>query len=209
MTHPNTKCRRGLSVAMLALAIGSAIPLTANADADNFDITFKARIRETTCDMTINGLDSSASIPLGTGGRATIDEIVQNMDANSGTTITPFSLEMKNCPSSLSGIKTIITGTYAANNTVLIPSTSEDETATKSGGIGVKISRASAPTEYFRIFGTSSQSGSDTEIIHWNGNEIDQGKVELLARLVPMRPEANNTEPGAFQVTATFNFTYE
>ncbi|EMR5618114.1 fimbrial protein [Salmonella enterica] len=209
MTHPNKICRGAMRTAMLALAMSSTAPLTAHADADQFDITFKANIRETTCDMTINGLDSSASIPLGTGGRATIDEIVQNMDANSGTTITPFSLEMKNCPSSLNGIKTIITGKYAANNTVLIPSTSEDETATKSGGIGVKISRASAPTEYFRIFGNSSQSGSDTEIIHWNDDEINQRKVELLARLVPMRPVADNTEPGAFQVTATFNFTYE
>ena len=53
MTLKSNKYLRSLPVAMLALAVCSSV----HADnGDSIDITFRANIRDTTCDMTINEL---------------------------------------------------------------------------------------------------------------------------------------------------------
>ncbi|EIX6434769.1 fimbrial protein [Salmonella enterica] len=212
MIHQKTKYRCGLSVAILALAIGSAIPLSANASGDKFDITFKANIRETTCDMTINGSSSSSTITIGNDGKVTLGDIITHKDDASsiGPSMATFSLEIKECPQSLTGIKTTISGThsgYDPTSTILVSSQSGDATPT---GIGAKISRASAPTSYFKIFSSPTDtSDSDTEVIKWSQDEIEAGRVDLSARLVPTRDNAVSATTGSFRATATFNFSYE
>ena len=123
-----------------------------------------------------------------------------------------FSLEVKNCPTSLGGIKTTISGNpYTNDATILLPGTSDSRNATSA--LGVKISRASASTDYFKIFSGTNTSESGSEVIIWTADEMDKakdGKVMLLARLVPTG-EYSKTNPGIgqFQATATFNFSYE
>ncbi|RXO39124.1 fimbrial protein [Salmonella enterica] len=209
MTHPNKICCGAMRTAMLALAMSSAAPLTAHANADQFDITFKANIRETTCDMTINGSSNSAIIDI---GNVTLGEIITHKDDNSSTgpNMATFTLEMKECPQSLTGIKTTISGSYSGydtTGTILISSQSGDATPT---GIGARISRTSAPTSYFKIFDSStSTSDNGSEVIKWEGDELTAGKVNLVARLVPTQSDASSAVTGNFRATATFNFSYE
>lgn len=209
MTHPNTLCRGALRIAMLTLTMGSAVPLTAHADSNQYDITFKANIRETTCDMTINGSSNSAIIDI---GNVTLGEIITHKDDDSSTApnMATFTLEMKECPQSLTGIKTTISGSYSsydATGTILISSQSGDATPT---GIGARISRTSDPTSYFKIFGSStSTSDNDSEVIKWDDTELTTKKVNLVARLVPTKSDASSAVTGNFRATATFNFSYE
>lgn len=215
MNHQKYPHRRSLPIAMLALAIGATLPVTANAGSgdQSFDVTFNANIRNTTCDMTINGANAAATITIGTG-QVTLSDIIHHKDDNTTTApnMATFSLEVKNCPTSFSGIKTTISGTpYANDATILLPGTSDSRNATSA--LGVKISRASASTDYFKIFSGTNTSESGSEVIIWTADEMDKakdGKVMLLARLVPTG-EYSKTNPGIgqFQATATFNFSYE
>ncbi|EOF9297452.1 fimbrial protein [Enterobacter bugandensis] len=209
MIHQETQYRSGLAVAILALAIGSAIPLTANADTDSFDITFKANIKETTCDMTINGSSGSSVIDI---GNVSLGDVISHRDDNSSTApnMATFSLEVKECPRSLTSIKTTISGShsgYDSTSTILVSSQEGDTTPT---GIGAKISRTNEPTSYFKIFDSSSSTSSNgSEVILWKPEELTTGRVNLVARLVPTKSDASSAVTGNFRATATFNFSYE
>ena len=63
-----------LSSSLMALSLGTY--------ADNLDITFTANIRDTTCDMKIEGGSGDGSsnvIPIGTDGKVRLDYIILKM----------------------------------------------------------------------------------------------------------------------------------
>jgi hypothetical protein len=195
---------------MLALAMGSVMPIAANAD--DYNITFKARILETTCDMTINGSDSSATILIGDAGKVSMGDIIshRNDATTAGPSMAGFSLEIKECPSSIGGIKTTITGSFSGydpSHKTIVGSQSGDAAPPSTG---IRFSRSIAPTDYFTIFAAGNTSDVATEVIKWSPDEITAGKVNLLARLVPTSDSRiGSMEPGAVHITATFNFEYE
>ncbi|ELW2863170.1 fimbrial protein [Salmonella enterica] len=208
MTNLCHHIRHSLPLALLTLAIGS--PAQA-AQPQSIDITFKAKIIESTCNVTINGSDAVASITLGgSDGSATLDEIAQYMDGDfNSATMTTFSLEVADCPSSIASVQTTLGGTFPASNTILIPTTADSASGNTSGGVGVRISR-SGTKNYLKVFGEKgSTTASDSESIKWSDAELSAGKVDLDARLVTMRADMNNTDVGHLKVTATFNFNYE
>ncbi|POP41581.1 hypothetical protein CHU32_16845 [Superficieibacter electus] len=208
MTNLCHHLRHSLPLALLTLAIGS--PAQA-AQPQAIDITFKAKVIEATCNVTINGSDATAIITLGSEGNATLDEIVQYMDGDfNSATMTRFTLGAKDCPESIASVQTTLGGVIpGTSNTILIPTTADASAGNTAGGVGVRISRANTK-DYLRVFGEKgSSSATDDESIKWTPGELSDGQVQLDARLVTMRGDMSNTEVGHLQVTATFNFNYE
>lgn len=166
--------------------------------ADNLDITFTANIRDTTCDMKIeggNGDGSSNVIPIGTNGKVRLDYIIlKNAKAT-----TNFKLKMVSCPSSLASLKTTISGSTSPVTTAIKNSLSGEGSAEH---IGVAISRTATPDAPFII-----NSTTDTQRLIWSSGEISAGEVSLLATLVETASGQGTT--GNFSGIATFNFTYE
>ena len=165
--------------ALLALALSSQ----AMAGTTNLDVTFTATLRETTCDMTIEGGTGdgqSNTIQIGTAGKTSLGDIINGVD----TVTAPFKLKITECPTSIAAIKTTVAGIASTDY------------------IGVTIARASAPTSIF-----TPNSAEDSKRLVWTQAEINAKEVALLARLVQTKSGSATT--GDFSALATFNFTYE
>ena len=166
--------------------------------SDNLDVTFTANIRETTCDMAISGGTGDGknnTITLGTSGKTRIDTI------SAGTATTDFKLVLTECPSSLTSLKTTVSGSVSN----LMNTAIANNIASASGGasyVGVSIARSSAPTTPFEI-----NSTDDSKRIVWTPGEITAKEVPLTAKLV--ETQASSATTGTFNAVATFNFYYE
>ncbi|WP_393949407.1 fimbrial protein [Kluyvera intermedia] len=166
--------------------------------ATSLDVTFTATLRETTCDMAIEGGSGSGqnnTIPIGSGGTVSLDKIV-NGDSSAQAT---FKLKITECPDSLQGLKTTITGTTTTSNTVIDNGSSASNAAES---IGISIARVSATDAPFTI-----NASSDNGRIVWSSQEISGKEVPLVAMLVETSSGKGST--GDFSAMATFNFTYE
>lgn len=178
------------SATLLAACCGYA------SAADNLNLTFSANVRETTCDIKIDGGTgdgTSNTITLGTEGKSRVDHVVN------GSVTSNFKLVITECPSSLTSLKTQVSGT-AATSTALANSI-----ASSSGGaanVGLTIARVSSPGTPFEINATD-----DSKRLVWTGDEISNKEVDLLATLVETKADSAST--GTFETLATFNFTYE
>ncbi|WP_296236579.1 fimbrial protein [uncultured Enterobacter sp.] len=177
-----------------------ALVLSAQAMAETktLDVTFTATLRETTCDMKIQGGTGDGSkntIPIGTSGKTSLADIAAGNDAAS----TTFKLLITECPSSLSGLKTTITGTQSTDLLTAIANAATDSPASN---MGVTIARVSAPTTPFTINATE-----DAKRLVWTAGEISGKEVPLIARLVETKTGQATT--GSFSAIATFNFVYE
>ncbi|MBM1022724.1 fimbrial protein [Enterobacter sp. A11] len=165
--------------------------------ADNLDVTFTANIRETTCDMAISGGTGNGknnTITLGTNAKTRIDTIA------AGTATTDFKLVLTECPSSLSSLKTTVSGSASTVKTAI----ANGITAASGGAsyVGVSIARSSLPTAPFEI-----NSTDDSKRIVWSPGEISAQEVPLTAKLV--ETQAGSATTGQFNAVATFNFYYE
>lgn len=182
--------------ALLALALSSQ----AIAASTNLDVTFTATLRETTCDMKIEGGTGDGMnnvIPIGTGGSASLADIVAANDKAAAT----FKLKIIACPDSLSSLKTTITGDQSG----YLPTLIKNAVTKLNGGadyVGVSIARASAQDAPFVINGQT-----DSERLVWSPTEIDTDEVTLVAQLRESRAGSGTT--GLFSALATFNFIYE
>lgn len=166
--------------------------------ADNLDVTFTANIRETTCDMAISGGTGDGknnTITLGTSGKTRIDTI------SAGTATTDFKLVLTECPSSLTSLKTTVSGSVSN----LMKTAIANGVTAASGGasyVGVSIARSLLPTAPFEI-----NSTDDSKRIVWSQGEISTKEVPLTAKLV--ETQAGSATTGTFSAVATFNFYYE
>lgn len=163
----------------------------------NLDLTFTATLRETTCDMTLEGGSGDGTnniIPIGSGGITQLDKII---NADSAATTT-FKLKIVDCPSSLTKLKTTITGTASSIQTAI----SNSATNNAASNVGVSIARVSTPDQPFEINATD-----DTKSLLWTSGEISAQEVPLVARLMETTTGQGTT--GIFSATATFNFEYE
>ncbi|MGF6103412.1 fimbrial protein [Enterobacter sp. A4] len=187
----------GKKIGLLILGSG-LMALSLISHADNLDITFTANIRDTTCDMEIEGGSGDGTsnvIPIGTSGKVRLDYIIlKNAKAT-----TSFKLKMVSCPSSLASLKTTISGNASPVPTAIDNSLSGDGSAEN---IGVAISRTATPDAPFTI-----NSTTDALRLNWSSGEISSGEVSLLATLVETASGKGTT--GNFSGIATFNFTYE
>lgn len=165
--------------------------------ADNLDVTFNANIRETTCDIKIDGGTgdgTSNTITLGTDGKARVDDIAN------GAVKFPFRLVITECPSSLTALKTVVSGTASDVKTALANSVTVPEGG--ADNVALAISRADAPEAPFEINATD-----DSKRLVWTSSEINSKEVDLLATLIETKTDGAMT--GQFSTLATFNFTYE
>jgi len=165
--------------------------------ADNLDVTFSANIRETTCDIKIDGGTgdgTSNTITLGTDGKARVDDIAN------GAVKFPFRLVITECPSSLTALKTVVSGKASDVKTALANSVTVPEGG--AGNVALAISRADAPEAPFEINATD-----DSKRLVWTSSEINSKEVDLLATLIETKTDGAMT--GQFSTLATFNFTYE
>jgi len=191
LTH-KTLVRGVCAAALMTLFSGYA------AAAENLDVTFSANIRETTCDIKIDGGTGNGTnntIPLGTDGKTRVDYVA------GGKVASPFKLVITQCPSSLSALKTSISGTATATTKTALANSIEKA----SGGaeyVGLSIARSSALASPFEI-----NSTDDSKRLVWTQDEINGKEVELTASLVETMAESATT--GEFRTLATFNFTYE
>ncbi|MCS2150254.1 fimbrial protein [Scandinavium manionii] len=178
------------------LLIGSYTPVSF---AQNVNVDFTANIRETTCDMRITGGTGDGqnnTIQIGAGGKTSLDKILSGDSSVS----VPFSLDIVSCPSSLSALKTTISGTRSSYISSAIANGASG--ADKADFIGVQISRASGGNAFI------INSTNDAERLVWTNDEIStQKKVDLLAKLVTT--SASDATTGEFNAVATFNFTYQ
>ncbi|MEG1209896.1 MAG: fimbrial protein [Leclercia sp.] len=196
MKHPlNTRTKKML---MRSLCTGALVTLLSGyAAAESLDVTFSANIRETTCDIKIDGGTGegmSNNIVLGTNGKTRVDHIA------GGTITSPFKLTITACPSSLNALKTTVSGTASTMTTALANSITVG-----SGGasnVGLSIARTSARSAPFEI-----NSTDDSKRLVWTPGEIANKEVELTASLVETK--TNSAAPGEFRALAIFNFTYE
>lgn len=190
------------------LALFAALTFASSVQAGDLDVEFKANIRATTCDMSIGGATTTTTIPF---GDVLLNDVISHRADTSfdETTMERFTLDVVNCPESLKSLKTAISGVHANDNTILISSVTGDSDL---GGLGVQFSRSTNMSSHFLIYGATNPSGNDgtdTQVIYWSQDEIDAKKIDMVAHLVTMRADATNSNIGAFQATATFNFTYE
>lgn len=181
--------------AFLALAVSSQAMA---AGSSSLDVTFTATLRETTCDMKIEGGSGDGknnTIPIGTSGKTSLADITNGADAAS----TTFKLKITECPSSLTALKTTITGTVSADMSTAIANAANSNAAT---AMGVSIARSMSPTSPFTI-----NSTEDANRLVWSKQEIDTNEVPLIARLVETKSGEATT--GNFSAVATFNFEYQ
>ena len=179
---------------MLALCVSTSS--MANGTL-NLDLTFTATLRETTCDMTIEGGSGDGTnntIPIGSGGISQLDKII---NADSSAT-TPFKLKLVECQSGLVKLKTTITGTASSVKTAL----SNSATDNAASNVGVSIARVSIPDQPFEV-----NSTDDAKSLIWTPSEISAKEVPLVARILETTTGKGTT--GNFSATATFNFEYE
>ncbi|WP_413595525.1 fimbrial protein [Citrobacter youngae] len=163
----------------------------------NLDLTFTATLRETTCDMPLEGGSGDGTnniIPIGSGGITQLDKII---NADSAATTT-FKLKIVDCPSSLTKLKTTITGTASSIQTAI----SNSATNNAASNVGVSIARVSTPDQPFEINATD-----DAKSLLWTSSEISAQEVPLVAQLMETATGKGTT--GIFSATATFNFEYE
>lgn len=185
---------------VLSLAPLSALLIMAlqtPAQAVDLDVSFTATLRETTCDMKIEGGTGDGTnntIPIGTAGKTNLADIVNGSDAAS----TQFKLKITECPSSLAGLKTTITGTASTVKTAITNAAA----SSPASNMGVSIARVSASTTPFEV-----NSTDDAKRLVWTTAEINSKEVPLIARLV--ETQAGSATTGNFSATATFNFVYE
>ncbi|WP_333851355.1 fimbrial protein [Leclercia sp.] len=193
MTHfLHTLPRQVIGSAALLL-LGSSYAMA----ADNLDVSFSANIRETTCDIKIDGGTgdgTSNTITLGTDGKARVDDIAN------GSVTFPFRLLITECPSSLTSLKTVVSGTASEVKTALANSILEP--AGGAENVALAISRADNPQAPFEINATD-----DSKRLVWTQDEIGNKEVDLLATLIETK--SGDAMTGAFSTLATFNFTYE
>ena len=185
------RCLLGCSGILLATALPG--------QATSLDVTFTANLRETTCDMAIEGGSGDGknnTIPVGANGIVSLDKIISGDSAAQAT----FKLKITECPSSLQSLKTTISGTKSAEKETVI--LNGNATADAAGALGITIAIASATDAPFVI-----NAGSDTGRLVWTSQEINNKEVPLVATLVETQTGQGTT--GAFSALATFNFTYE
>lgn len=163
----------------------------------NLDLTLTATLRETTCDMALEGGSGDGTnniIPIGSGGITQLDKII---NADSSAT-TAFKLKIVDCPSSLTKLKTTITGNVSSIQTAIGNSATDNA----ASNVGVSIARAVTPDQPFEINATD-----DTKSLLWTSGEISAQEVPLVARLMETATGKGTT--GIFSAIATFNFEYE
>ncbi|HGN9371263.1 TPA: fimbrial protein [Citrobacter pasteurii] len=181
-------------IILLTLCVSS--PSMANGTL-NLDLTFTATLRETTCDMTLEGGSGDGTnnvIPIGSGGITQLDKII-NADTSA---TTAFKLKIVDCPSSLTKLKTTITGSASSIQTAI----SNSATNNAASNVGVSIARAITPDQPFEINATD-----EAKTLLWTSSEINAQEVPLVARLIETATGKGTT--GIFSATATFNFEYE
>lgn len=173
------------------------LALQTPSHAADLEVSFTATLRETTCDMKIEGGSGDGTnntIPIGTAGKTNLADIVNGSDAAS----TPFKLKITECPDSLAALKTTITGTASALKMAI----ANGATSSAAANMGVSIARVSASTTPFEV-----NSTDDAKRLVWTTAEINSKEVPLIARLV--ETETGKATTGNFSATATFNFVYE
>ncbi|EAW1170544.1 fimbrial protein [Salmonella enterica subsp. enterica] len=181
-----------------ALLLAALSSQTMAADT-NLDVTFTATLRETTCDMAIEGgtgsNDSQTFLIGDESGKTTLADII-NKTTNASTS---FKLKITECPSSLTGLKTTISGTKSGYvDTAIVNAL----TTGKADYTGVSIARATAPEAPFTI-----NSSDDTKRLVWSDEEITSQEVVLVASLVETK--SGLATAGNFSAIATFNFEYQ
>ena len=177
------------------ILLATALP----GQATSLDVTFTANLRETTCDMAIEGGSGDGknnTIPVGANGIVSLDKIISGDSAAQAT----FKLKITECPSSLQSLKTTVSGTKSGyKDTVIINGAT---TADAADYLGISIARASATDAPFVI-----NASSDAGRLLWSSQEINNKEVPLVATLVETQTGQGTT--GTFSALATFNFTYE
>lgn len=182
----------------------NAVLLTTDIYAVDLALTFRANIKETTCDMYISGgtasgeLANSTTITIGSSGLVRLDEILQGT-SGTGNNTASFALNIKECPPGLTGIKTIVTAAPLAPSTTAIINSAFSGAANH---IGVTIARLDRPDQPFTL-----NSDVDSQRLLWTSTDIAAGKVDLLARLVLVGSDISKAT-GQYSGTAIFNFTY-
>ncbi|WP_417314941.1 fimbrial protein [Enterobacter sp.] len=189
------KKRLFVSTSLVAILLSAASAVSA---AENLDLTFSANIRETTCDIKIDGGTGDGTnntIAIGANGSTRVDTIA------TGGAKENFKLVITECPSSLTALKTAVSGTVSDSlNTAIVNSV-----GTEAGGaanVGLSIARSSAPDAPFVI-----NSTDDSKRLVWTQDEITAKEVGLVATLV--ETAANQAATGSVRAIATFNFSYE
>lgn len=192
-----TKNRLSLPIAAFMAMTASASALAANST--DLNVNFTATIRETTCDMKLvggNGSDTVQSLTIGNAnGEVRMDDVRNN------TATANFQIAIVECPTSLSSLKTTVTGKPSGylltglTNNLSKGSGNADYAA-------VTIARQSAPDIPFKI-----NSTVDADRLVWTQNEINDGSVLLVATM--QETKAGELLAGKFEATATFLFEYE
>lgn len=169
------------------------------ANSTNLDVNFTANIRETTCDMKLDGGQGSDTVQTLTIGNSNGE--VRADDVRNGTATANFRLMIVECPASLQSLKTTITGTASG----LLPTGLTNTIGKAAGGVdyaAVTIARQGDPKTPFVINATT-----DTGRLIWSSTEIANKEVPLVAAIAETK--TNGMTTGAFNATAVFQFTYE
>lgn len=177
---------------------GILFATTLPGQATSLDVTFTANLRETTCDMAIEGGSGDGqnnTIPIGSGGIVGLDKVL-NGDSSAQAT---FRLKITECPASLQSLKTTISGSKGDSDTVIINGATATDAASN---LGITIARVSATDAPFVV-----NASSDAGRLVWSSQEIGNKEVPLVATLVETQSGKGTT--GTFSALATFNFTYE
>lgn len=185
-------------IRLSSLAAALLLSAQAMADTASLDVTFTATLKETTCDMQIEGGSGDGSynvIPIGSGEKVSLADITSGSDAATAT----FKLKIVECPDSLATLKTTVSGSKSG----YVETGIVNGRATGAADyIALTIARADAPDAPFVI-----NSTDDSKRLVWTGDEIAAKEVPLIARIIETKSGLGTT--GAFDVVATFNFTYE
>ncbi len=181
----------------------TAIPGIAFANGASLDANLTATIVDTTCNMKLSGGvgdNTKQTLTITVPGRENI--YVPVTDAQAGKAASTFKIQIVECPTSLTSLKTTIKGTVSdASRTALANQIAETEGGAK--GVALEIARSTATTAPFVI-----NSTVDAERLVWTKAEIkDDKEVSLTATL--RETKAGEMTIGHFKTVATFEFSYE
>lgn len=188
-----------LSMRKLILRLSVAATLATGAGtaaATDLNVNFTANVLETTCQMKLmggTGSDTSQTLTIGNNSLR-----IEDIKSNSSKAKATFQIKMVDCPSSLTQLKTTMTGTVSGYNSLLLKNLATTNASAQSG---VGIAREEDASE------TLIKPGTDGNLT-WTDAERNAGELKLIA-IIRETTASPGITAGDFSAKATFNFEYQ
>ncbi|AMB55682.1 fimbrial protein [Escherichia coli] len=169
--------------------------------AVDISVNFTATIKETTCAMTVSGLNG-ASLTGDTGANSYFLDLpdmgVSDVVNKTSLTEASFKIKPSNCNNYISTLSMTLSGKVSSYTNTLIGNDQSISGHTNYAGLAIKRMNTDESLR-FKLDGSQN--------VNWTQDEIING-LDLTA-FIRQTSSSNKITPGSFQAKATIIFTYQ